>query len=75
MSTDTIAAVGTALSNSGISIIRISGKESLNIINKIFVSKSELKPNSIIYGKIIENSKVIDAVLVSYFENPRSYTG
>ena len=33
MSTDTITAIGTALSNSGISIIRISGKDSLNIIN------------------------------------------
>ena len=40
MSTDTIAAIGTALSNSGISIIRISGKDSLNIIRKIFVSIS-----------------------------------
>ena len=35
MSTDTIAAIGTALSNSGISIIRISGKNSLNIIKKM----------------------------------------
>ena len=34
----TIAAIGTALSNSGISIIRISGKDSLNIINKIFIT-------------------------------------
>ena len=35
MSTNTIAAIATALSNSGISIVRISGKDSLNVINKI----------------------------------------
>ena len=75
MSTDTIAAIGTALSNSGISIIRISGKDSLNIIRKIFVSNSKIMPNNIIYGKIVENGKVVDAVLVSYFKNPKSYTG
>lgn len=75
MSTDTIAAIGTALSNSGISIIRISGKDSLNIIRKIFVSNSEIMPNNIIYGKIVENGKVVDTVLASYFKNPKSYTG
>lgn len=75
MSTDTIAAVGTALSNSGISIIRISGKDSLNIIRKIFVSNSKIMSNNIIYGKIVENGKVVDTVLVSYFKNPKSYTG
>lgn len=75
MSTDTIAAIGTALSNSGISIIRISGKDSLNIIRKIFVSNSKIMPNNIIYGKIVENGKAVDTVLVSYFKNPKSYTG
>ena len=75
MSTDTIAAIGTALSNSGISIIRISGKDSLNIIRKIFISNSKIMPNNIIYGKIVENGKVVDTVLVSYFKNPKSYTG
>lgn len=75
MSTDTIAAIGTALSNSGISIIRISGKDSLNIIRKIFVPNSKIMPNNIIYGKIVENGKVVDTVLVSYFKNPKSYTG
>lgn len=75
MSTDTIAAIGTALSNSGISIIRISGNDSLNIIRKIFVSNSKIIPNNIIYGKIVENGKVVDTVLVSYFKNPKSYTG
>lgn len=75
MSTDTIAAIGTALSNSGISIIRISGKDSLNVINKIFKTSYNIEPNKIVYGKIHKENKVLDNVLVSYFKNPKSYTG
>lgn len=75
MSTNTIAAIATALSNSGISIVRISGKDSLNVINKIFKSNNVLEPNKIVYGKIHRNGKVLDNVLVSYFKNPKSYTG
>ena len=71
----TIAAIGTALSNSGISIIRISGKDSLNIVNKIFTSSSKLEPNHIIYGKIVYKGEILDNVLVSYFKAPHSYTG
>ena len=65
MSTDTIAAIGTALSNSGISIIRISGKDSLNIIRKIFVSNSKIMPNNIIYGKIVENGNLFEMMFMS----------
>ena len=71
----TIAAIGTALYNSGISIIRISGKDSLNIVNKIFTSSSKLEPNHIIYGKIVYKGEILDNVLVSYFKAPHSYTG
>lgn len=75
MSTSTIAAIGTALSNSGISIIRISGSESLNIINKIFKTSSRLEPNKIVFGKIVDKDRVLDSVLVSYFKAPKSFTG
>ena len=71
----TIAAIGTALSNSGISIIRISGKDSLNIVNKISSSSSKLEPSHIIYGKLHNNGVFMDNVLVSYFKAPHSYTG
>ena len=71
----TIAAIATALSNSGISIIRISGKDSLEIANKLFRGTSKLEPNHIIYGKLIYNDEFIDNVLVSYFKAPHSYTG
>lgn len=75
MSTDTIAAISTALSNSGISIIRISGNNSLRIIKSIFKTSYNVKANSIIYGKIVNKNKVLDNVLVSYFKSPKSYTG
>ena len=75
MSTDTIAAIATALSNSGISIIRISGKDSLDIISRIFKTKSKLEPNKIVYGKIYKDDDILDTVLVSYFKAPKSYTG
>ena len=71
----TIAAIGTAIGNSGISIIRISGKDSLNIISKIFTSYKKLTPNSIYYGKIIDAGNIVDNVLVSYFKAPNSFTG
>ncbi|MDO4282183.1 MAG: tRNA uridine-5-carboxymethylaminomethyl(34) synthesis GTPase MnmE [Clostridia bacterium] len=75
MLTHTIAAIATALSNSGISIIRISGKDSLNIINKIFKTSYKIEPNHIVYGKIMKDHEVLDHVLVSYFKSPKSYTG
>ncbi len=71
----TIAAISTGLTNSGISIIRISGSDSLNIIKKIFKTSNEIAPNRIVFGKIIKNGEVMDNVLVSYFKAPRSYTG
>lgn len=75
MSTETIAAIGTGLSNSGISIIRISGDKSLRIINKIFKTKSQILPNTIVYGKIFDGDTHLDNVLVSYFKAPKSFTG
>ena len=51
MSTHTIAAIATALSNSGISIIRISGKESLDIINKISRLTYNITPIVLFMGK------------------------
>lgn len=71
----TVAAIGTALGTSGINIIRISGNNSLNVVKKLFNNYSKLTPNSIIYGKIIDNGAFVDDVLVSYFETPNSFTG
>ena len=76
----TIAAISTATGNGGIGIIRMSGKKSFDILNKIFkpVSKNEdeIKGYSIKFGYIIdpENNEKIDEVLVSFFVSPKSYT-
>lgn len=73
----TIAAISTAPSIGGIGIIRISGKKCFEIIAKIFQTKNkEVKGQTIKYGHIIdpENNEIIDEVLVSFFEGPKSYT-
>ena len=74
----TIVAISTSPGIGGIGIIRMSGKESFSILNKIFRPKnnSEIKGYSMKYGNIIdnENNKIIDEVLVSYFISPKSYT-
>jgi len=74
---DTIVAISTAIGNSGIGIIRMSGEDSFNIIEKIFKNKSKklnIKPNTINYGYIANRDKIIDEVLVSFFKAPKSFT-
>lgn len=74
----TIVAISTAPGIGGIGIIRMSGKESFNILNKIFLPKnnSKIEGYKIKYGKIIEpeTKNIVDEVLVSYFVAPKSYT-
>ena len=74
---DTIVAISTAIGNSGIGIIRMSGEDSFNIIEKIFKNKSKklnIKPNTINYGYIANRGKIIDEALVSFFKAPKSFT-
>ena len=74
----TIVAISTAPGNAGIGIVRLSGKDSINIVNKIFcpAKKGEIKGYTIKYGNIVDsNNEVIDEVLVSFFIAPKSYTG
>lgn len=72
----TIAAISTAPGIGGIGIIRMSGKESFDILKKIFVpvSNTPEKGYSIKYGKIYDGDEIVDEVLVSYFISPKSYT-
>ena len=73
---NTIAAISTPAGQGGIGIVRISGKDSFNIINMVFKSRDILEPNTIKYGKIVDSfGNVLDEVLVSFFKAPRSYTG
>ena len=55
MLTETIAAISTGGTNSGINIIRISGDKALEILSKIFTNYAKLDHQKIIYGKIIDN--------------------
>ena len=72
---DTIAAISTALGIGAISIIRVSGKDSINIANKIFNKDlTKAKSHTIHYGYIIDNKKIIDEVLVSVMLAPKTFT-
>ena len=75
----TIVAISTASGNGGIGIIRLSGKDTFKIIDRIFIPKNkkkEIKGYNIKYGNIVnpKNNETIDEVLVSYFVSPKSYT-
>ena len=75
---DTIVAIATALSNSGIGIVRISGDKAFQIIDKIYKGKkklSEEKSHTIHYGFIVDDEETIDEVLIMLYRGPRSYTG
>ena len=80
MKSDTIAAVATAMSPSGIGIIRLSGDESLQIIDKIYRSKSnnkkisECNSHTIHYGYIYDGDVLIDEVMVLLMKAPNTYT-
>ncbi len=72
---DTIAAISTALGVGAISIIRVSGNEAINIVNKVFDKDiTTAKSHTIHYGHIIENNEIIDEVLVSVMLAPRTFT-
>lgn len=80
MKTDTIAAIATAMSPSGIGIIRISGEDAFSVIDRIYRSKnnrkklSECDTHTIHYGYIYDGEELIDEVMVLLMRAPHSYT-
>jgi len=77
MREDTIAAIATATGEGGIGIVRISGEDSLNILNKIFCPVSGKINNRVLsYGHIIDpdNDKTVDEVMSVFMKGPHSYT-
>jgi tRNA modification GTPase len=81
MKMNTIAAIATAMSNSGIGIVRISGEESFQIIDRIFKAKGSgdkklsLEPSHTIhYGHIFDGDEMVDEVLVMIMRGPKSFT-
>ena len=77
MINDTIAAISTGLTNSGISIIRVSGPEALSCVDKIYKGKcslTEVESHTISYGHIVYEDKNVDEVLLSVFHAPNTFT-
>ena len=79
MMTDTIAAIATALSPSGIGIIRVSGEEAFKVVNRIFKAKSgksilEMQSHTVHYGHIYDGEEIIDEVMVLLMKAPNSFT-
>ena len=80
MNNDTIAAIGTAMTHSGIGIVRISGSEAIGIADRIFRAKksgkklADVPTHTLHYGHIVNRDQIIDEVLVSVMRGPHSYT-
>lgn len=80
MQTDTIAAIATAVSDSGIGIIRISGSDALLVADKVYRSPknqkklSQAASHTIHYGYIYDEDELIDEVMVAIMRSPHSYT-
>ena len=77
---DTIAAIATGMTDAGVGIIRVSGEDSIDIVDKIFRSPSGVSLNdaagyTIHYGHIYDDDIILDEVLVSIFRAPGSFTG
>lgn len=75
--TDTIVALATPQGVGAIGVIRLSGKEAINIIDKLFPGKNLKKQTShtVHFGTIRKDGRIIDEVLVTLFVAPKSYTG
>jgi tRNA modification GTPase TrmE len=73
---DTIAAVSTALGVGAIAIVRLSGVDSIKIVNKVFSGKNleKVQSHTINYGHIVENGNIIDEVLVAVMHAPKTAT-
>ena len=77
---DTICAIATAMTDAGIGIIRVSGKDAVSICDKLYISgKKERdlirhKPNTIRYGYIVDGDRIVDEVMISFMKAPHSYT-
>jgi tRNA modification GTPase len=73
---DTIVAISTALGVGAISIVRLSGKDAIEIANACFIGEdlNKVKSHTIHYGKIVDKDKNIDEVLISVMKEPKTFT-
>ena len=78
MKKDTIAAISTGMTNSGIGIVRISGEEAFDIADRIYKGRNKItesESHTIHYGHIADGGETIDEVLVMVMRAPRTFTG
>ena len=78
MNQDTIAAISTGMTNSGIGIVRISGSEALEIADHVYKGKetiTEVPTHTIHYGHVMDGDETVDEVLVMVMRGPRTFTG
>lgn len=78
MKKDTIAAISTGMTNSGIGIVRLSGNEALEIADKVYRGKekiTEVPSHTIHYGHIADGEETVDEVLMMVMHGPRTFTG
>lgn len=72
---DTIVAISTALGEGAISIVRLSGKDAINIVNSIFTRDlKKIESHKVLYGYIKDKEEIVDEVLVTVMKGPKSYT-
>ena len=78
MKRETIAAISTGMTNSGIGIVRISGEDALTVADRIYRGKnriSDAQSHTIHYGHIVDDGETLDEVLVMVMKAPRTFTG
>lgn len=71
---DTIVSLCSGAIKAAISVIRVSGSNSFDIVNSIFSNTKEKKHQTVYYGFIKENDDVVDEVMVTYYKGPHSFT-
>jgi tRNA modification GTPase len=78
MYNNTVCAISTPYGSGGIAVVRVSGDQSIMMVDKLFHGRkplTEAKAYTVHYGEIVQNNEVLDQVLVSVFRSPHSFTG
>ncbi len=84
MKSDTIAAISTGIQTAGLSVIRVSGPQSLDVLSRVFTKKRSgtpgneaagLNANVMTHGYMKDGDNIIDEVMIVFFKGPRSFTG
>lgn len=73
---ETIVALATAPMKSALAIIRVSGDDSFNIVSKVFSKDiTGIKEKTLLFGNIVDDSNVVDEVILAIYKGPKSFTG